>query len=168
MVGIETSTIFRYDAPARRRALLLLLASLAAAVLALAMLVTRWSLWGFTTRSVAILLVLAALFAVRAQFARLRFKLILNTESVTVALPWGARTVPWTRIVEVQRINKPEVGRSRRRWACTIWTVEQAGRPHPLYLFDNQMEHAPAALDLIDEHTPDARHTGRPPSETSR
>ncbi len=160
MARAEFPTLFQYDALARRRAFLLLLAALVAGVSLSVVLGLRWEDWGLSTRAVAMLLLLVALFTVRAQFARLRFRLRVTDDAVNVQAPWNNRTIPWPAIVEVRRMNMPAIGRGDRRWACAIWIEGRTERPRVLFLFDSDIENAATALDLMYMHTPHARHRG--------
>ena len=163
----EVPIIFQYGAPARKRARLLLVATLIVAMLLVSILLARWGRWNVSTQFAGLILVLAALFGVRAQFTRLIFRLILDANAVAVALPLGSRRFLWPAIAEVQRINLPQIGRGGARWICAIWTIGRSGHPRRYYLFDSDIEGAAAALELIDRHTPHARHTGRATRESA-
>ena len=160
MAGARSATLFQYDAPARRRAFLLLLLVLVAGISLLVVLALRWDGWGFSTRAVAMLLLLVALFTVRAQFARLRFRLLVTDDALNVQAPWSNRTIQWPAIIEVRRMNMPAIGRGDRRWACVVWIEGRSERPRVLFLFDSDIENAATALDLMYMYTPHARHRG--------
>lgn len=167
MAGAESPTIFRYDAPARRRAFVLLLMVVAVGIALVVVLLLRWGMWGLSIRIVALLLLAAILTAVRAQLARLRFRLILDPHALAVKTPVSSLTLAWSSIREVQRMNMPQVGRGARRWACAVWTAGPSGHRRPVYLFDSDMENAAMALELIYMYTPHARHPNREAAKPS-
>ena len=158
MITRELPLVFQYSAPARRRALLLSVALTVASVALLGILLGSWSRWGFSTRFVGMLLLVALLAGTREQFTRLWWRLVMRADGLTVYAPLRTRAFAWSSIVEVQRIGMPQIGRGNTRWVCAILTPGSAEINRRYYLFDSDIEEASTALEFIYRYTPGARH----------
>ena len=158
MVTRELPTVFHYSAPARRRALLLSVALAVACVALVAILLGSWSRWGFSTRFVGMLLLVALLAGTREQFTRLWWRLVIRADGLTVYAPLRTQACAWSSIVEVQRIGMPQIGRGNPRWVCAILTPGRTEINRRYYVFDSDIEEASVALEFMYRYTPGARH----------
>ncbi|HEX6288486.1 MAG TPA: hypothetical protein VFZ66_04805 [Herpetosiphonaceae bacterium] len=149
---------YRYRQPTRQRAALWLVLSTVLAVGLLAVLIAQWAAFDLATRGVAAILLIILLYTIRAQLARLTYRCRILPDRIEVIAALNNRTIPWTNIVEVRRLNLPQFGR-KPAWACTIFTRSRHGNPAPTYLFDHQLDQAESALREIVSATPHAQHT---------
>ncbi len=157
-LGMQPIHEYRYGSAARQRAVLLLMLACFALVSLVALFVSRWSEFGLPTQTLGVVLLVFVLFTVRAQLTRILFRCQIYPHMLAMRTLLGMRKIGWERIVEVRRLWLPQLS-GRTRWACTVYTLSRRGTPVPAYLFDDQLEHADAALQDVVARTPHAQHT---------
>jgi hypothetical protein len=148
---------YRYGRAARQRAALLLALACFVLILLVGMLIRSWSWLGVPTKMLGIALLITVLFTIRAQLGRLVFRCRVYPDHLYMFTPLGSRTISWKRIVEVRRLSLPQIS-GPKRWACAVYTLSNSGTSMPAYVFDDQLEHADAALHDVVQHTPHAQH----------
>ncbi|WP_152541200.1 PH domain-containing protein [Kallotenue papyrolyticum] len=148
---------YRYSARTRRQALLLLIAGGLAVATLVAILVTRWATLSLLGRGLGLLLLLALLPVLRAQWLRLTVTYRVLPDRLEIVAPLGGRAIRWEQIVEVRRIRFQRPGQPPR-WACTLLMRGRRGNPLPYYAFDDQVQGAATLLAAIVAATPQAVH----------
>lgn len=148
---------YRYSATVRQRALLWGGLSSMLCIGLLGVLVLRWAEFSWGTRSLGVMLLLVLLFTIRAQFGRALYRCYIEPDRLRIVAPLARRVITWTQVSEVRRMKLPQFS-SYERWACTL-QVGRAGRtPMPVFVFDDQLEDAEAALQDVILRTPHAQH----------
>jgi hypothetical protein len=154
----EHTLEYRYGQKTRQRAYLWLGLSSLLFVGLLVVLIGRWAEAELLTKGFAGVLLIALLFTIRAQLARITYRCRILPEQLQVIALFNNRSIPWANITEVRRMILPQLG-SQRPWACTVLTHSRHDTAIPTFLFDHQLEHAEDALREIVRYTPHARHT---------
>lgn len=149
---------YRYGSAVRQRAALLLVLACFVLLMLAGVLIRSWTWLGLSTKLLGIVLLITILFTIRAQLGRLVFRCRMYPDHLYIFTPFGSRKIWWERIVEVRRLSLPQFS-SRKRWACAVYTQSKSGTTIPTYVFDDQLEHADAALHGVVQHTPHAQHT---------
>jgi cell division protein FtsB len=158
-MAAQRAQAYRYGPTARRRAVLLLVASVLAFIVLLIFLGQQWATLRVATRIFVGVLALLLVGAARAQAARLRFRCRFLAEHVELSALFGRRTLRWDDVAEVRRLVLRQVG-GERRWACTLYVRTPRGTRLPVYLFDDQLDQAEDAFWEVIRCTPHAVHKG--------
>lgn len=148
---------YRYSTAARKRALLWLIASGLFGISLVVVLVTQWAGLTLFARFVGVALLLILLLTIRAQSSRLIFRCIIWPDRLQLIAPLGNTLINWQEVHEVRRVGLLQAS-GERRWACALMTRTARGTARPIYVFDDQLEHAEEALRAIVQHTPQAEH----------
>lgn len=150
-------TEFRYSAASRQRSILWLAVEGVLLLGLIFVLVARWGDLTIGTRILGVLLLLALLFNMQTQFARLQYRCRIWTDRLQISGRSTDKTILWTEIVQIRRVAVPQLG-GKPRWAVMLIVRGAHGRTSRVYLFDHQLERADEALKLLVQYTPNAQH----------
>ena len=150
--------LYRYSAIVRRRALLWGILSCMLCLGLFGVLVLRWADFSWGTRTLGVVLLLILLFTVRAQLGRVLYRCYIEPDRLRIVAPLARRAIAWTQVSEVRRMKLPQVS-SSERWACTLQVSGSGRSAMPVFVFDDQLEDAEAALHDVIQRTPHAQHT---------
>ncbi|MDP9312201.1 MAG: PH domain-containing protein [Chloroflexota bacterium] len=149
---------YRYSSAVRQRALIWGALSGILCLGLLGVLVVRWADFSWGTRMMGLTLLLILLFTIRAQLGRVLYRCYIEPDRLRIVAPLAKRIIPWTQISEVRRLKLPQMS-SYERWACTVQLQGRDRSTVPVFVFDDQLEDAEAALQDVIRRTPQAQHT---------
>ena len=149
---------YRYGATVRQRALVWGSLSSLLGLGLLGVLVIRWADFSWGTRAMGLVLLVILLFTIRAQLGRVLYRCYIEPDRLRIVAPLAKRVIPWAQISEVRRLKLPQMS-SYERWACAVQLQGRDRSAVPVFVFDDQLEDAEAALQDVILRTPQAQHT---------
>lgn len=153
----QNVTEYRYSREARRRAVLWLVLSALVSMSLLVALVTNWNELNTLARTLGLLFVITLLFTLRAQLTRVTYRCQLWPDRLDLVALLSKRTIVWHDVIEVRRMRVPRMS-GPTHWACTLLVRSKRGNPLPVFIFDDQLADAEAALHEIGRYAPQAKH----------
>ncbi len=147
---------YRYKTKVRQRAVLWCGLSVVAFVGLTFVLVQLWSEYGWSSRILAVFLLVILIFTIRAQLGRVFYRLRIEPDVIKIFAPLANRAVNLERVTEVRRTKIPTG--IKQRWACTMLLRNATGSSTPVFVFDDQLEGAEEALQRVVQQTPNAQH----------